>query len=165
MKCGSRNGEHILVRVKNDIYDAHHLASLIERTYDDSFHSENKHQGKTLYSVIITNKALPFGKEKSYPTTTKIEPFISWPGEFPISRWINRFKGQMPTQLVLVCLEDFKKTAGELSTPLDRWVYLLKDPSLRSEITTIPQTRKIESPELIAGSDPAVNDFINQLRI
>ena len=67
----------------------------------------------------------------------------------------------MSNQICVLMLENITKLVSELSSPLERWSYLLKDSEMRRGVEKIRETRDIEAD--VAGDDEAMNEFLHRL--
>lgn len=172
--------------MQNDFRDDYHLKSLIEhsrmlsrldtdqKTEDQSKRAEKgkKYEDwfwkgiQGIYAVVITNKAFPLTRMKSsYPTETIMEPLLVNPYELRHIKQLDRHYGDVPNQIVLLMLDNLKKSVSELSSSIERWAYLFKDSSMRSGVKKLPETKEIEDPEVIAGKDEAIREFIERVDI
>lgn len=186
VRCRTKEGQHFLVEMQNDFRDDYHLKSLIEHARmlsrldnDQTLEEQEKRvennkkdrnkfwQGiQGLYAVVITNKAFPFSRmKKSYPDEAVMEPMLVNPYELRHIKQLDRHYGDVPNQIVLLMLDNLKKKVTELSLPIERWAYLLKDSSLRSGVKKITEIKEIEDPEIIAGSDPSIREFIERVDV
>ena len=132
--------------MQNDFRDDYHLKSLIEhsrmlsrldtdqKTEDQSKRAEKgkKYEDwfwkgiQGIYAVVITNKAFPLTRMKSsYPTETIMEPLLVNPYELRHIKQLDRHYGDVPNQIVLLMLDNLKKSVSELSSSIERWAYLL----------------------------------------
>lgn len=186
VRCRTKEGQHFLVEMQNDFRDDYHMKSLVEHARmlsrldtgqsmeeQEQRAEKNKNDKKKfwkgiqgLYAVVITNKTFPLSSMKRfYPGETVMEPFLVNHYELRHMKKLDRHYGDIPNQIVLLMLDNLKKSAGELSSPIERWSYLFKDSSIRSGVTKISETKEIEDPEIIAGEDPAIREFIDRVNI
>ena len=186
VRCRTKEGRHFLVEMQNDFRDDYHLKSLIEHARmlsrldtdqnmgDQAQRAEsNKLDTKKfwkgiqgLYAIVITNKAFPLSRVKSYYAPEPVmEPLLVNPYELRHTKQLDRHYGDVPNQIVLLMLDNLNKSAKELTTPIERWAYLFKDPSLRTGVKKILETKDIQDPEIVAGSDRAITAFIDRVNV
>ncbi len=186
VRCRTKEGRHFLVEMQNDFRDDYHLKSLIEHARmlnrldteqtleDQTRRSENNksHERKFwrgvqgLYAIVITNKAFPATRMKGfYPSEPVMEPLLVNPYELRHTKQLDRHYGDVPNQIILLMLDNLRKSERELTTPIERWAYVFKDPALRSGVKKIPETKEIEDPEAVAGTDKAIAAFIDRVKV
>lgn len=186
VRCRTREGRHFLVEMQNDFRDDYHLKSLVEharmvsrldvdQTSEDQVKQSetNKNNARKfwkgvqgLYAIVITNKAFPLVRMKEYYAAEPVmEPLLINPYELRHTKQLDRHYGDVPSQIVLLMLDNLKKSVGELSTPIERWAYLFKDPALRTGVKRIPEVKEILDPEVIAGPDKAITAFIERVKV
>lgn len=185
VRCRTKVNHHFVVEIQNDFRDDYHLKSLIEHSRmlsrldtdqtigDLTLRSEkNKNDIRKfwkgiqgLYTIVLTNKSFPNGKmKKNYPEESVMEPFLVNSYELRHTEQLDRRYGDVPNQLVLLMLDNLKGTPDENSSAVERWAYLFKDPSLRSGVKKISETKKIEDPEIISGGNKAIEAFIERVK-
>ena len=186
VRCRTKEGRHFLVEMQNDFRDDYHLKSLVEHARmlsrldidqnieDQTQREETSKSSKKkfwkgiqgLYAIVITNKAFPLSKMKSYyPSESVMEPSLVNPYELRHTKQLDRHYGDVPNQIVLLMLDNLTKSAEELSTPVERWAYLFKDSSLKTGVKKISETKNIQDPELVAGPDKAITAFIDRVSV
>eukprot|EP01099_Mayorella_cantabrigiensis_P008509 TRINITY_DN8006_c0_g1_i1.p1 TRINITY_DN8006_c0_g1~~TRINITY_DN8006_c0_g1_i1.p1 ORF type:complete len:373 (+),score=26.80 TRINITY_DN8006_c0_g1_i1:184-1302(+) len=186
IRCRTKNNHHFLIEMQNDFRDDYHLKSLVEhsrmlsrldtdQTLEEQTLRVDKNKGdlnkfwknvEGLYTIVITNKAFTAGKMKSsYPDETMMEPFLINNYELRHTEQLERRYGDIPNQIVLLMLDNLNKEAEELSSPLERWAYLFKDPSLKSGVRKISETKDISDPDLVAGGNRSIRAFIDRVNI
>lgn len=186
IRCRTKSNHHFLIEMQNDFRDDYHLKSLVEhsrmlsrldtdQTLEDQALRVEKNKGDTnkfwknvegLYTVVITNKAFPDGKMKSnYPGEAMMEPFLINNYELRHTEQLERHYGDIPNQIILLMLDNLNKKAEELSSSIERWAYLFKDPSLKSGVRKISETKEIADPDLVAGGNKSIRAFIDRVNI
>ena len=69
-----------------------------------------------LYAIVITNKAFPLSRMKnSYSSEPVMEPYLVNPYELRHTKKLERHYGDVPNQIVLLMLDNLKKSAKELN--------------------------------------------------
>lgn len=185
VRCFTRSGQHFLVEMQNDFRDDYHLKALVEHSrmisrldldqkpVDKDQRSETSKGSKRkfwtgiqgIYSVVITNKLFSLKRMKDiYSDEPVMEPFLVNPYELRHVNMPDRHYGNIPHQIVLLMLANLNKKETELSTPIERWSYLFKDTALGSGSVKIPEAKDIEDPDLIAGPDQAIKNFIERVK-
>ncbi len=72
--------------------------------------------------------------------------------------------GDLDARVVLVMLENFKKTESELKTPLDQWLYAFKDEALSSGDLRIPLYKRVDDIHHVGiDNNPGISSFYNIL--
>lgn len=186
IRCRTKKGHHFLIEMQNDFRDDYHMKSLVEHARmvsrldvdqnmsDQDLRSEkNKKDTKRfwkgiqgLYAIVITNKAFLASKMKGhYSDESIMEPLLVNPYELRHIKNLDRHYGDVPNQIILLMLDNLKKSAQQLSSPIERWSYLFKDPSLRTGVHKISETKEILDPAMIAGDDKAIKAFIERIDI
>jgi hypothetical protein len=87
------------------------------------------------------------------------------PYELRHTEQLDRHYGDMPHRIVLLMLDHLKKSAAELSSPIEDWAYVFKDSALKSGVKTIPETREIADIELVANRNPGIREFIERIDV
>jgi hypothetical protein len=186
VRCRTKEGRHFLIEMQNDFRDDYHLKCLIEHARmlsrldtDQNLEDQNRRAKKNkndrdrfwkgingLYTIVITNKSFPLSRVKSnYAKEPVMEPLLVNPYELRHIKQLNRRYGDIPNQIVLLMLDNLKKSVEQLSSPIERWAYLFRDSSMRAGSMKIPETREIQDPESIAGEDKAISAFIERIKI
>jgi len=183
-RCRTREGRHFLVEMQNDFRDDYHMKGLIEHSrmlsqldvsqsdHDAKRRAEKNKNDKNkfwigvqgVYSIIITNKAFDPRRFKSYYTQEPLmEPALVNKYELRNVDHLNRHYGDIPNQIVLFMLANLVQTKHRHLTPVEQWARLLYDPTLRSGIRKIPETKEITHPEELTEGNPAIEKFITLL--
>ncbi len=186
VRCRTKNNQHFLIEMQNDFRDDYHLKSLIEHSrmlsrldIDQTLEDQNLRKEKNkkdikkfwkniegLYTIVITNKCFPHNKTKNhYAGESIMEPFLVNNYELRHTQQLERRYGDIPNQIVLLMLDNLNKKPEELSSAVERWSYLFKDPSLSSGVTKISEIKEIIDPDLIAGGNHAIKAFIERVNI
>ena len=186
IRCRTKNNHHFLIEMQNDFRDDYHLKSLVEHSRmlsrldtDQSLEEQalrvEKNKGDVskfwknvegLYTIVITNKAFSSDRMKSsYPGEAMMEPFLVNNYELRHTEQLERRYGDTPNQIVLLMLDNLNKKAEELSSSLERWAYLFKDPSLKSGVRKISETKEISDPDLVSGGNKSIRAFIDRVNI
>jgi predicted transposase/invertase (TIGR01784 family) len=186
IRCRTKNNHHFLIEMQNDFWDDYHLKCLVEHSRmlsrldtDQSLEDQalriEKNKGDTnkfwkniegLYTIVITNKAFSSDRMKSsYPGEAMMEPFLVNNYELRHTEQLERRYGDTPNQIVLLMLDNLNKKAEELSSSLERWAYLFKDPSLKSGVSKISETKEISDPDLVSGGNKSIRAFIDRVNI
>jgi hypothetical protein len=186
IRCRTKNNHHFLIEMQNDFRDDYHLKCLVEHSRmlsrldtDQSLEEQalraEKNKGDTnkfwknvegLYTIVITNKAFSSDRMKSsYPGEAMMEPFLVNNYELRHTEQLERRYGDTPNQIVLLMLDNLNKKAEELSSSLERWAYLFKDPSLKSGVRKISETKEISDPDLVSGGNKSIRAFIDRVNI
>ena len=186
IRCRTKNNHHFLIEMQNDFRDDYHLKCLVEhsrmlsrldtdQSLEDQALRAEKNKGDTnkfwknvegLYTIVITNKAFSSDRMKSsYPGEAMMEPFLVNNYELRHTEQLERRYGDTPNQIVLLMLDNLNKKAEELSSSLERWAYLFKDPSLKSGVRKISETKEISDPDLVSGGNKSIRAFIDRVNI
>ena len=186
VRCGTKDGHHFVVEMQNDFRDDYHLKALIEhsrmlarldtdQTEDDKEKRKLKNKDDAtnfwkgiqgVYTLVITNKAFAQKRMKlSHPDETLMEPLLLNPYELRHTELLDRHFGDKPHRIILLMLDHLKKTAAELSSPIEDWAYVFKDTALKSGVKAIPETKEIEDIELVANRNPGIREFIERIDV
>lgn len=180
VRCKTRDGHHFLIEMQNDFRGDYHLKAYIEhcrmasrldvdqlQKTDGAKDSKRKFwkdiQG--IYTIVITNKY--FSNMKThYDSEPLMEPELVNTYELRHTQQLDRHYGDIHNQLVLLMLANLKATAvTDLSSPIDRWAYIFKDPYLRTGAKKISPEKTIEDPTIISGGDLALLEFMGRVNM
>lgn len=80
---------------------------------------------------------------------------------------LHRHYGDIPSQIILLMLDNLKKTSPkDLTSPIERWAWVFKDSSLRSGANTrLSETKEIIDPQSVIGEDQALGEFIDRVNV
>lgn len=110
--------------------------------------------------LVITNKAFsPGAVKESDPTAPQMEPEIINAYRMTHENHPKRYLGDMDACVVLLMLANFHKKEEDLSTDMDRWLYLFKDTALESGVSKIPVFKPIKSFVSVSADDETLRGF------
>jgi predicted transposase/invertase (TIGR01784 family) len=75
----------------------------------------------------------------------------------------NRHLGSIDANVILIMLANFNKTADELDSDFDRWMYALKDERMFSGKTKIEPFKSVSDIKKTASDSGALRQFYSQL--
>lgn len=75
----------------------------------------------------------------------------------------NRHLGSINAKVILVMLDNFKKSASELTSDFDRWMFALKDEHIFFEKSFIRPFKSVSNFDKIAVGSGALHQFYAQL--
>ena len=187
VRCRTEEGHHFLIEMQNDFRDDYHMKSLIEyarmlsrldttQSHEDQERRSQRNKNDTskfwkgiegIYAIVITNKGFSSSQmKKFYPEEPLMEPSLVNRYELRHTEKLGRRYGDIPSQIVLVMLDNMNKSQENLSSSIERWAYVFKDSSMRSGSNKkIQETKEIIDPELLAGGDQAISEFIDRVNM
>lgn len=115
-------------------------------------------------TLVISNKR--FGRDlvkQRYPEETVAEPEIINTYEMLNKTHPTRHLGSLDAKVVLVMLANFSKTADELSTDADRWLYALKDERMSTGKLKIEPFKDVVDIQKTAFENEALKLFYAEL--
>jgi hypothetical protein len=118
-------------------------------------------------TLVITNREFQKNRKKAmFPDQTLMEPSIINTYTFRHTEKTERRLGNIDARIVLVMLANFRKSVADLETDMDKWLFALKDESLKSGFKRkgkMEVYKHVNSLEAVEGSDPSLRRFYQLL--
>jgi hypothetical protein len=187
--CKTKNDRYSLIEMHNDfsadyadkvyVEFARFLSGIdVERIHDLSVQDHKKFRiGQTevraqdfwqkieeVCTLVISNKKFnPETMKKKYTDETLAEPDIINTYEMLNKNHPQRHLGNLDAKVVLVMLANFNKTAEELETDTDRWLFALKDDNMASGKSRIHPFKVVSDISKAASENEGLRQFYAEL--
>jgi hypothetical protein len=117
-----------------------------------------------IITLVITNKEFSTGQTKDrFPDQALMEPDIVNTYTIRHTGVPARCLGNIDARIVLVMLANFRKPIEDLGSDMDRWLFALKDETMKTGRQKLEMYRHVDSLETVQGDSPALKRFYHLL--